>query len=106
MERPSKLPKFIFLVSVLLIIAGGIFIYLKGKKSLVSPVPEEPTFKVVFYTPTPEPTLQASTPSATPKVKPTNTPAPKPTAKTPSPTPKASPTATPRITPSPTVKPT
>lgn len=99
----SRKPKnwlgtFAVLLVFILIVAGAL-IFVGGRKNLVSPIPKEPTFKVIFYTPTPEPVTPTSTPSATPKVKTASTATPKPS-------PKDTGTPTPKATVSPTVKPT
>ncbi len=107
-ESSGKKSGFLFLILFLIIIAGVGFLFIQGKKKLVSPIPSEPTFEVIFYTPTPGQTTPTSTPSATPKVKlPTSTPKPSPKT-TVSPTVKAtvSPTVKLTATPSSTPKPT
>ncbi len=73
--KPKKRWGIIFLlVVILLITAGGIYMWFKGNQKIISPVPPQPSFEVIFYTPTPAPVTPTSTPSATPKVKPTTAP--------------------------------
>lgn len=89
-------------VALALIIFGIIYLFLGGQNKFVSPVPAEPSFKVIYYTPTPGPITPSSTPSATPKVKKAVTPTSAPTkAVTPTITPKTNntPTVTPKTSP-------
>jgi hypothetical protein len=81
----------IFVGVIILVIGGGAYLYFKGKQQMVSPIPPEPTFQEIFYTPTPPEMSPTSTPSATPKGKKSPTPSPKATA-----TPKV--TVTPKTT--------
>lgn len=100
--KPQKRYGVIVLFAVILsVVIGSIYLIFSGKKQIISPVPAQPAFEVIFYTPTPGPVTPTSTPSATPKpkkVQPTATPV-----KT-SPTPSVKVTGA--VTPSPTVKPT
>lgn len=73
MEEKSQKWGLIIIFAVALIAGGGIYYFLKGKSKFISPVPAEPSFKVIYYTPTPGPITLSSTPSATPKVKATPT---------------------------------
>lgn len=86
---------FIIFILIVLLILAGIFLFSRFGKKIVSPVPPEPDFKVIYYTPTPEQSL-TSTPSATPKIKssPTSETKIKPTV-TSKPTPSVSATVTP-----------
>ncbi len=102
--KPKKRWGIIFLlVVILLIAAGGIYMWFKGSQKIISPVPPQPSFEVIFYTPTPAPVTPTSIPSVTPRVKPTTVPtkAPTPTVKvtsaaTPSATTKPAATLTPK----------
>lgn len=88
--------KVIVIILVFLITVGLGFFIFGNKPPLISPVPLEPSFKVIYYTPTPGPITPSSTPSATPKVKATPTKvAPVKTEVAPSVTPKATATLTP-----------
>lgn len=60
--------KFVPIIIVVTIIGGVLFLFLR-KPKIVSPLPETPSFEVIFYTPSPEPITPTSSPSATPKVK-------------------------------------
>lgn len=105
--QEKKPPVIIILVIIVtLVILGGLYFWFKGRSKLVSPVPAEPDFEVIFYTPTPSETLPTSTPSATPKVKQVASPTPQATTPTVKKT--ASPSATvkasPKATATPTVK--
>lgn len=74
LERSSKSKaSLIFVILFLLAVLGLIYLFIKGKNKLVSPVPKEPSFQVIYYTPTPGATTPTSTPSATPKPKKTPT---------------------------------
>lgn len=86
------------LFAAIIVIAGAWYLILGSKQQLVSPVPAEPSFKVIYYTPTPGPITPSSTPSATPKVKA----APTKLAPTKA---EASPTITPKVTSSPSATP-
>jgi len=103
-HRPNY---FVLVIPVIIIalVGGGIFLWVKGRQSMVSPIPPTPSFEVIFMTPTPEPLSPTATPSATPKAAKATATA-KPTAKA-SPTPEksATPSATPKATSSPTAKP-
>ena len=97
--RPRKsnfIAPIVILLVIVTLVGGAAYFLLNKKDKFLSPVPPEPDFEVIFYTPTPRPITPSSTPSATPKVKksvPTSTPKPvKPTA-----------TATPETQPSPTL---
>lgn len=98
-QQKSKAP-LVFLVLFLLVIGGLIYLFIQGRSQFVSPVPKEPSFSVIYSTPTPGATTPTSTPSATPKPKKT----PAPTKAETTPTPAA--TVTPTAAPSPTAKPT
>lgn len=92
--KPKKRWGIIFLLVVIILIAvGGIYLWFKGSQKIISPVPPQPSFEVIFYTPTPAPVTPTSSPSATPKVKPTIAPV-----KVPSTTPKVTSAATPSAT--------
>lgn len=92
--KPKKRYGVIVLFAVILsVVIGSIYFIFSGKKQIISPVPAQPAFEVIFYTPTPGPVTPTSTPSATPKVKPTTAPTKKPT-----PTAKVTSTATPSAT--------
>jgi flagellar basal body-associated protein FliL len=94
-ERQKKKPWYILVaIAVIIVIGAGIYFLVNSKKMLVSPVPPEPAFEVIFYTPTPGAVSPTATPSATPKLK-----------KTPTATPKLTP-STKNASPSATVKPT
>lgn len=90
-DKPKRWGLVLVVLAIALIVAGLFYFFLGGKKKFISPVPAEPSFKVIYYTPTPAAVTPSATPSATPKVKPTVTKAPVPTA-TSAP---ASPSATP-----------
>lgn len=95
MYRSKRIPVRTFVVIFLLVIIGlTAYYFLTARNKLISPLPESPTFEVIFYTPTPPP-VTISTPSATPKT----TPKPAPTGK-----PKPTVTLAPSL--SPTIKPT
>lgn len=83
-RKSKRLPLFLLGVIALLLISGfGVFVWTKGSSQIVSPVPAQPDFQVIFVTPTLAPVSPTSTPSATPKVKKTAPSAtPKPTAAT------------------------
>ena len=87
----------IIVILVLVVIAASIF-FLTGRKKIISPLPDEPSFEVVFYTPTPSQETPTSSPSATPveKKSPSATAKPKDTTPTQEPTeaPNEEPTAT------------
>ena len=72
----------VILIFLILSFATGAYFLLGRETVIVSPVPADPAFEVVFITPTPSLASPTSTPSATPKtnVKPTGTPKPKATA--------------------------
>jgi cytoskeletal protein RodZ len=93
-DKPKKSGYFIGLLFIIVVIVciGGIG-YLNIQKKYVSPIPEKPSFVVIYYTPVPSQVDNLSTPSATPKVK----------KSIPSPTSVSSVTVKPKI-PSPTVK--
>lgn len=78
------------IILVLVLIIGMAVIYFLSKRGdkILSPIPSEPNFQVIYNTPVPS-IVSISTPSATPKGQkvPTVTPKPKVT-----PTPKATPT--------------
>lgn len=94
MENSSRNWAIILILIVFVLAISGIAYFVFGKSSsIVSPVPAEPSFKVIYYTPTPGPITPSSTPSATPKVKATSAPVP---------TTKVSPTVTPKVTVTPT----
>ncbi|MCL4339345.1 hypothetical protein M1271_06685 [Patescibacteria group bacterium] len=77
-SQNGSLRNFIIII-ILLVIIGGSLLFIKSRAKMVSPVPPQPNFQVIYYTPTPGTTSPTSTPSATPKVKsPTSTPVPKP----------------------------
>lgn len=92
-SRKSSAP----LILVLVLVIGMAAVYLLSKRNdkILSPIPAEPNFQVIYNTPIPSIT-ETSTPSATPKGQkaPTATPKPKATA-----TPTATSTATPKATP-------
>lgn len=95
-EKSQKWGLILIILAVAILAGGGIYYFLKGKPKFVSPIPAEPSFKVIYYTPTPGPVTPSSTPSATPKVK--ATPAkvvPTKSETTPTVTPKATATPTP-----------
>lgn len=103
-SQTSKLTVVVAILLLIFIVGGGLFLYLKSKEKLVSPVPSQPNFQVIFYTPTPGETTPTSTPSATPKAKqPTKAPTETPKPEEPSPTleEKEEPTATPISEPNP-----
>ena len=103
-QRKWPVPLFVF-IGVILVVAGVIFFFSRNKKELISPIPKQPSFEVIFTTPTPGQATPASTPSATPRAKATVVPSPKPTkGATPSPTGKAT-TPTPTVKTSPPVTP-
>ncbi len=106
-SRQRKWPIHLFvLIGIILVVAGVIFFFSRNKKELISPIPKQPSFEVIFTTPTPGQATPTSTPSATPKVKATVVPSPKPTkAVTPSPSTSLGTSPTGKTTPSPTVKP-
>ena len=92
--KPKKRWGIIFLLVVILLIAlSGIFLWFKGSQKIISPVPPQPSFEVIFYTPTPLHVTPTLVPSATPKVKPTIVPT-----KGPTPTAKVTSAATPSAT--------
>ncbi len=98
-EKSRKWGLLVILVIIVLVAIAGLYFLFGGKNKLVSPVPEEPSFKVTYFTPTPGPITPSSTPSATPKVKAAPTkPAPTKADLSPTVTPKvtASPSATPK----------
>lgn len=98
-EKSKRWGILLVIVAVALIFGGGLYFLFGGKNKFVSPVPTEPSFKVIYYTPTPGPITPSSTPSATPKVKAVPTkPVPTKAEASPSITPKtsASPSATPK----------
>lgn len=99
-QKPKRWGLILVVLAVALLVIGAIYYMASGKPKFVSPIPTEPSFKVIYYTPTPGPVTPSSTPSATPKVKPTATKAPTPTKgeATPTVTPKVSPTVTPKAT--------
>lgn len=92
-SRQKKLPIPLFITIGVIIAGGVIFFFATGKNELISPLPKQPSFEVVFYTPTPGAVTPTATPSATPKVKPTAAPT-----KALSPTPKVTSIATPSAT--------
>lgn len=102
-QQKSKTP-FIFFVLVFLAALGLVYLFIQGRNQFVSPVPKEPSFSVIYYTPTPISTTPTSTPSATPK--PTKVPVTSAPTKTVTPTAKASVSPTVTVAPSPTAKPT
>ncbi len=97
MEQSSKRWGLLLaVVAVVLILGGGFYFFFGGKQKYISPVPVEPSFKVIYYTPTPAIVIPSSTPSATPKVKAVPTkPAPTKAEASPTVTPKATATPTP-----------
>lgn len=95
-RKPVNRTMIVVLIVVLAVLAGGVYLYLKGKQNIISPVPPEPSFTVIYYTPTPGPVTPSSTPSATlkPTKAPADTPIPRASATTaPVNTPAASPSA-------------
>ena len=91
--------KWLILTAVVILLLGGVGYYIFGStKRFVSPLPEEPSMEIIFYTPTPEPVTPTSSPSATPKagIKPSPT-------KKPTTVPSVSPTAEASKTPTPTI---
>lgn len=105
-EKPKRWGLLLVIVGVALVVGGGVYLLFGGKASFISPIPAEPSFKVIYFTPTPGPVTPSSTPSATPKVKATPTKSvPTKADVTPSVTPKTSPSVTPKaivtITPTP-----
>lgn len=100
-SKQRKWPLPLFIITGVIIVGGVIFFFATRKNELISPVPKQPSFEVVFTTPTLGPVTPTSTPSATPKAKATVIPSPKPTkGLTPSPTGKASPSPTTKPSPS------
>lgn len=115
-EQGNKSASGVLIVLGILILAGASFYFLSSSsRKMVSPIPPQPSFEIIFYTPTPIPTEEPATPSATPKgkkaptatVKPTVTKASEsPTSVSPTkaqisttPTVKPSSTTTPKVTP-------
>src|SRR3989344_4611114 len=103
-RRPNYLALIIPLLIIVLFI-GCVYLYIKSRQGLISPVPPTPSFEVIFMTPTPEQLSPTASPSATPKVtaKPTSAKSPTPekasTTGSPSPTSATSPTVKPTNTP-------
>lgn len=64
-SQTSKWTAVVVVLMIVFIIVGGGYLYIKSGENLVSPVPREPSFQVIFYTPTPGETTPTSTPSAT-----------------------------------------
>lgn len=94
MEESRKPWGMIFIIiALIIVVGGGLYLYFGSRQKFVSPIPAEPSFKVIYYTPTPGPVTPSSTPSATPKVKPAPTKVPLPTV-TPTPADTATPTPT------------
>jgi len=91
----------IVIVIFIIIISSGVYLWLVGKSKVISPIPEEPSFEMIFYTPTPAESELTSSPSATPKDEGTPKPTAKPTAK-----PTVKPTVEKEEAPTPTEKPT
>lgn len=101
-SRQKKWPIPLFVTMGVIIVGGVIFFFATRKSELVSPVPKQPSFEVVFYTPTPGVITPTFSPSATPKVKSISSPLPKPTkGVTPSVKPSPSPTTKPSPSPTP-----
>lgn len=67
--KPKRWGLLLLIIVIVLVISDGLYFLLKGKAKFVTPVPAEPSFKIIYYTPTPGPVTPSSTPSATPKVK-------------------------------------
>ena len=105
-RRPNYLALIIPLLIIVLVV-GGVYLYMKGRQGLISPVPPTPSFEVIFMTPTPEQLSPTASPSATPKVtaKPTSAKSPTPSKASatgsPSPTSATSPSPEPSNTPAP-----
>jgi hypothetical protein len=82
----------IICLGILLLLGGIYWFFVANKSNMVSPLPPNPSYEIIFNTPTAGPTEAISTPSATPKVKtgvpsvtikpsvkPSNSPTPNPT---------------------------
>lgn len=95
-ESPNRFGLLILIIVIVLVVGTGLYFLVKGKQKFISPVPAEPSFKVIYYTPTPAAVTPSATPSATPKVKAA------PTKALPTPTVESTPTVTPKSTATPT----
>src|SRR3989337_1937828 len=109
-DKPKNWLGIAFIALFVVAIGAGIYLFFKSREKIVSPVPLQPTFEVVFFTPTPVPASPTSTPSATPRAGRTPTVTPRPTGptvtgKTSSPTPSVKASPSPTSKPSPSVTP-
>ncbi|OGG16400.1 hypothetical protein A3D77_01030 [Candidatus Gottesmanbacteria bacterium RIFCSPHIGHO2_02_FULL_39_11] len=107
-QAPKKGKKagILILLGVILL-CGGIYLYLNREPVIISPVPSAPNYEVVFTTPTP--TVEAPTDTPTPTPKGGKAATPIPTKKvsatgTPAVISKVTATPTPKVTVTPTVK--